>query len=332
MKNNNRWLGITCSRNEADFIESFIRGNSRYIDKFVIVDDSTDNTVDILKRLRKEGFDIEVIVQKGIVSDQKVKTNWMFQKFADPNKFSAVIPLDVDEIVVPKSAGDKKENIRLENAASFLDWVPFAPITLNWPNSAGGLAGSFVPTFNQIGRVKKILLPRSCLTNKGIIDLGAHNYHVDDKPSVEGVNSQLALAHFPIRSKEQLISKLATYMAAVRLKKKKAPSENLHYPELVKMIIRTDFSPGIGDLQVASALYGNYFDKKAYQLLTESVSEYAQLYRDSLSHVNLIYKDFAEVNLIRNLYQLSSELTDQLVTEFSISPKIDRHYRVRFKK
>jgi len=329
---NNRWLGITCSRNDGDFIESFIRGNSRYIDKFVIVDQSTDNTVEILKKLRSEGFDIEVIAQKGIVSDQKAKTNWMFKKFANPNKFSVVIPLDVDEIVVPKSATDTKDNIRLESAASFLDWVPFAPITPNWPISAGGLAGAFIPTFNEIGRVKKIFLPRSCLTNKGIIEIGAHNYHVDDKPSVVGVNSQLALAHFPIRSKEQLISKVATYLAATRLKKKKAPSESLHYPELAKLIIRTDFSPSIGDLQVASALYGNYFDKKAYPVLTEDGSESANFYTDSLSRFSLIYSDLAQVNLIRNLYQLSFELTDQLVTEFEINAKIDRPYRVPLKK
>ena len=157
----NKWLAITCSRDDGDFIESFIRGNSRYIDKFVIIDDSTDNTVEILKKLRSEGFDIEVIKQKGIVSDQKAKTNWMLQKYGDPKKFAAVVPLDLDEIIVPKSLTDTKDNIRLDNAASFLDCIPFAPVDLNWPNSNTSVSESFTVAFNELGHVKKIFLPRS---------------------------------------------------------------------------------------------------------------------------------------------------------------------------
>ena len=328
----NEWLAITCSRDDGDFIESFIRGNSRYIDKFVIIDDSTDNTVEILKKLRSEGFDIEVIKQKGIVSDQKAKTNWMFQKYGNPKKFAAVVPLDVDEIIIPKSLTDTKDNIRLDNAASFLDWIPFAPVDLNWPDSHKRVSESFTPAFNELGHVKKIFLPRSSLTKRGIIEIGAHNYHIDEQPSVSGVNTQLALAHFPIRSLQQLVSKLATKVVEVRLKKAKAPSEALHYNELVKMILRTDFSPTLIDLQYAAANYANYNDKNPLPLVTTNGITPGSFYRKSLDHINLRYNSLASVNLIKNLYQLSTELTDQLVTEFGIKPKIDRHYRVPFRK
>lgn len=328
----NKWLAITCSRDDGDFIESFIRGNSGYIDKFVIIDDSTDNTPEILKRLRGEGFDIEVVKQRGIVSDQKAKTNWMLQNYGNPNKFSAVLPLDVDEIIVPRSSNDTKDNIRLESQASFLDWIPFAPAALNWPVSDGGLMQSFTPTINELGHVKKIFLPRSSLTKRGLIEIGAHNYHIDEQPSVFGVNTQLALAHFPIRSLDQLVSKLATKVVEVRLKKAKAPSEALHYTELVKMIIRKDFSPALNDLQSAAANYANYDDKNPSALRTFDESTPPTFCSDSLTNVTLRYSDLGRVNLIRNLYQLSSELTDQLVNEFGIKPKIDRHYRVPFRR
>jgi hypothetical protein len=330
MKSNN-WLAITCSRDDGDFIESFVRGNSRYIDKFVIVDDSTDNTCETLKKLRLEGFDIEVIRQKGIVSDQKAKTNWMFQKYGNSKKFSAVIPLDVDEIIVPRTLADTKENIRLESSATFLDWVPFAPASLGWPQSAAELAKSFIPIINEIGSVKKIFLPGPSVTKKGVIEIGAHNYHIDGQQSVSGVNNQLALAHFPIRSVEQLVSKLATKVVEVRLKKNKAPSEALHYNELVKMIIRTDFSPTLNDLQSAAANYANYLDKSPAPTIQTNGAALASSFSESLPAINLVYNELAKVNLIRNLYQLSSELTDQLVTEFGIKPRIDRHYRVPFR-
>jgi hypothetical protein len=329
---NNKWLAITCSRDDGDFIESFIRGNSRYIDKFVIVDDSTDNTCEILRNLRKEGFDIEIIRKKGIVSDQKAKTNWMFQKYGNPSKFSAVIPLDVDEVIIPRSPTDNKDNVRIDSFPTFLDWIPFAPVSLGWPLADDGLAESFTPTMNEIGRVKKVFLPRASFTDRGVIEIGAHNYHVDGEPSVLGVNNQLALAHFPIRSVEQLVSKLATKVVEVRLKKAKAPGEALHYTELVKMIIRTDFSPSLHDLQSAAANYSNYSDKSGSPMDTAISVNPPISYSVSLPPVRLVYNDLARVNLIRNLYQLSSELTDQLVTEFAIRPKIDRHYRVPFRK
>ena len=327
-----KWLSITCSRNDGDFIEAFVRGNSRYIDKFVIVDDSTDNTVEILKQLRKEGYDIEIVVKRGIISDQKAKTNWMFQRFANPNKYSAVIPLDVDEIVIPKTPADTKDNIRLEGSASFLDWIPFVPTESNWPISAEGLRGAFLPAVDEIGRVKKIFLPLTSFIEKGVIEVGAHNYHIHEKPSVVGLNTQLGIAHFPVRSNEQLISKLSTYMAAVRLKKNKAPGESLHLPEIVKMVIRTDFSPTIGDLQSVAANYGSYLDKNNYSVRIEKCDELANNFVKSLDHINLRYNDLARVNLIKNLYELSTELTDQLVSEFGMKPKIDRHYRVPFRK
>ena len=329
----NKWLAITCSRDDGDFIEAFIRGNSNYIDKFVILDDSTDNTIEILKRLRREGFDIEVIQQKkkGGAFDQRAMTNWMFQKLAKPKNFSAVIPLDVDEIIIPKTPADTKENIQLESSASFLEWVPFAPVSLGWPlTTRDELRKSFVLTTNELGLVKKIFLPQSCFTSKGVIELGSHNYLVDGKPGVGKVNTQLALAHFPIRSNEQLVSKLAMRVTEVRLKKAKEPGEALHYPEIVKMLIRKEFSPAIEDLQSAAANYANYIDQKSKAKLNDETDKSHPPYLEALPTVDLRYNDLAKVRLVKNLYQLSSKLTDQLVMEFGIRAKKDQKYKVPF--
>jgi hypothetical protein len=328
----NKWLAITCSRNDGDFIESFIRGNSRYIDKFVIVDDSSDKTIEILKSLAREGFDIEIIKRKGIVASQQEKTNWMFQKYATRRRYSAVIPLDVDEIIVPRSPEDRKENIQLGIDASFLEWVPFAPASDSWPPLAESLAESFVPALNEIGLVKKIFLPRPALGNNGIIEVGAHNYFVDGRASVRELNTQLALAHFPIRSRDQLISKLATKASAIRLKKNKATGESGHYLELIRLIVRTHFLPTLSDLQMAAASYATYIDKQPAPMVTISGAQSSDFSVELLPSFELLYNDLAAVNLTENLYRLATELTDQLVQEFGIDPKVDRGYRVPFKK
>ena len=327
----NKWLAITSSRNDGDFIEAFIRGNSNYVDKFIIMDESTDNTKEILNRLRREGFEIEIIKLKGVVSGQKAKTNWMYRKFANPNNFSAVIPLDVDEIIIPKTPADTKENIRLESHASFLEWAPFAPASLGWPLATNNvLRKSFVLSTNELGLVKKIFVPKSCLIDKGVIELGAHDYRIDGKSGVSEVNTQLALAHFPIRSREQLVSKLAMKVAEVRLRTAKAPGESLHYRELVKMLIRTEFLPQLHDLQSAAANYANYVDQKSRATLEYETDLSDSFFLGALPSVDLRYNDLAKVNLAKNLYQLSSELTDKLVIEFGIKAKQDRKYRLPF--
>jgi hypothetical protein len=255
----------------------------------------------------------------------------MFQKFAKPKNFSAVIPLDVDEIIIPKNPADTKENIQLENSASFLEWVPFAPLSLGWPlTTRDELRNSFVLTTNELGLVKKIFLPRSCFTSKGVIELGAHNFMIDGKLGVGKVNTQLALAHFPIRSNEQLVSKLAMRVTEVRLKKAKEPGEALHYPELVKMLIRKEFSPAIEDLQSAAANYANYIVQKIKPTLWVEGENSHPPYLESLPTVDLRYNHLAKVSLVKNLYQLSSDLTDQLVMEFGIKAKKDRKYKVPF--
>lgn len=327
----NKWLAITSSRDDGDFIEAFIRGNSNYVDKFIIMDESTDNTIEILNKLRREGFEIEIIKHKGVVSNQKAKTNWMYKKFANPNNFSAVIPLDVDEIIIPKTPADTKENVRLESHASFLEWVPFAPVSLGWPLATNNvLRRSFVLSTNELGLVKKIFVPKSCLIDKGVIELGAHDYRTDGKSGLSEVNTQLALAHFPIRSREQLVSKLAMKVTEVRLKTAKEPGEALHYPELVKMLIRTEFSPPIDDLQSAAANYANYVDQKSRATLEYETDVSDAVFLGALPSVDLRYNDLAKVNLAKNLYQLSSELTDKLVLEFGIKAKQDRKYRLQF--
>ena len=54
---------ISCIKNEADLIEDFVRINSTFIDTFVFIDDSSDDTSLILKKLAHEGFKILLVEQ-----------------------------------------------------------------------------------------------------------------------------------------------------------------------------------------------------------------------------------------------------------------------------
>jgi hypothetical protein len=54
-------FSLTCSKNEEDIVEAFIRLNSRIVDTFIFFDSSTDSTREILSKLKNEGFNILVI-------------------------------------------------------------------------------------------------------------------------------------------------------------------------------------------------------------------------------------------------------------------------------
>lgn len=51
---------FTMVNNESEIIESFIRYNSNFVDKMVIIDNGcTDNTMEIVHLLQNEGYKID---------------------------------------------------------------------------------------------------------------------------------------------------------------------------------------------------------------------------------------------------------------------------------
>ena len=56
-------IGFSMVKNEEDIIENFIRWNMKFLDSLYIIDNnSTDGTVDIINHLISEGFNITLWV------------------------------------------------------------------------------------------------------------------------------------------------------------------------------------------------------------------------------------------------------------------------------
>ena len=63
-------------KNEADIIESFVRYNLNILDGMIILDNcSSDNTLEILNLLKKEGLNLYIIKDDDMDFDQTIKTN-----------------------------------------------------------------------------------------------------------------------------------------------------------------------------------------------------------------------------------------------------------------
>lgn len=329
----NRWLALTCSRNDGDMIEAFIRGNSHFIDQFVILDDSNDSTTRVLELLKKEGYDIVLLRHRGLVASQKDKINYMFQKFANPRKFSAAIPLDVDEILVPVGEATYKADMQHQGGPMFLKWLPFAPKQLDWVQDGAELADLFVGTSNQLNTVRKVFIPSKAFSKHGQIEVGAHNYFVEGATAVFDDNQELAIAHFPIRSRAQILSKVLTQISAVRIKKKKIQGESLHLPPMARFLldtkgrgIETELEQavrGLQMLQTMSAFYADFSPKKGHSFNSIVFNENSKL----LPQVRFKYREVGKVDLSDNLIRLVSELTERIVELDGIPIRDDKPYR-----
>jgi hypothetical protein len=322
--NSTRWLSVTTSRNDGDISEAFIRSNAALIDKFVILDDSTDSTPEILNALKGEGFDIELIKRRGIVADQAEKINFMVDTYADPSKFSAVIPLDMDEVLIPVQKGFLKDHAAAVQRPSFLPWYPFVPTATEFQVQGNYLKDAFRGASNTKGRIKKVFLPSASLSSQGKVFIGAHDYLISGQSQVHSESNLLAIAHFPVRSSRQLALKLITGLAALRLKKQRFKTEGHHLFEMRDLFVESSFSFTLQDLQKASAFYG--FLNKQNANSEVNFNEDHLLLPD----IDIKYSRHSSVNLEQNLFYLVEELVDQLESHPGSAPRLRPLDRFRF--
>jgi hypothetical protein len=320
---NNRWLSITCSRNDGDMVEAFIRGNSAFIDKFVIMDDSTDNTPQILELLTREGYDIEVIRRPGLVASQREKTNFMFQKYAKPKRFAAVIPLDVDEILVANQKGITKSDLENVNEAKFLPWIPYAPKTQGWTSATESLQECFVGTSNQLDTIRKVFIPAQSVSKSGLVEIGAHSYLLAGQPAVRGDHEVLSIAHFPVRTWEQIMSKVVTQLTAVRIKKDKLKGESTHLQGLARYLNAASNSKDLLSLQTIAAYYAAFTPGLGKNLEKIQFNDLGKL----LPNISLSYLDYAKVNLEANMLKIIDELIELIMAAQGITAKEDKPYK-----
>ncbi|HSO26395.1 MAG TPA: glycosyltransferase family 2 protein, partial [Methanobacteriaceae archaeon] len=94
-------LSISMVKNEADIIESFVRYNMNFLDEMIILDNySSDNTLEILNLLKKEGLNLQILKDDDNDFDQTIKTNLLLSKAVHEFNADIIVPLDADEFLI----------------------------------------------------------------------------------------------------------------------------------------------------------------------------------------------------------------------------------------
>lgn len=201
-------------KNAADVIETCIRGNSWLIDQFVFLDNmSTDRTVEILHSLQAEGFNIEIINDTEIQHAQAKKMDnlcaYVYEKY--PSDF--IIPLDDDEIIIPAN-----ETISMDDAKTSLDslsrdslyyvsWRVYIPTDYD-DNAEINVAKRQTFCFSDtVSTHNKVIIPSALTREEGFHILDGNHAAIFSREHGNFLFPDLKLAHFPIRSEEQIKSK-----------------------------------------------------------------------------------------------------------------------------
>ena len=246
-------------KNAADIIESMIRANALWVDHFVFCDNmSTDRTVEILSALREEGIPIEVLPDTEQSHLQKEKTLKLLHYVKEQYKPDFIMPLDDDEILIPSdgsSFADMRDNI--------LGLDPTMLYYINWrnyiPTEEDETAEICIPRRmrfcfdDEPEMTKKVLIPAALITED--FTIGDGNHFADGK-DIRGrvLLADLHIAHFPVRSPEQIAAKAVVGWMNILSIPDRAEGLAYHWERMYK-VVKNGRLPSVELMQAMCTLY-----------------------------------------------------------------------------
>ena len=230
-------------KNEEDIIESFVRYNMNIFDGMVISDNcSNDQTLFILKKLKEEGYNIDILEDKNKTFNQVEKRNELLNYTIKKYKPDFVFPLDADEFISTYKGINPREIIeKLETNKLYK--LKMENYILNGKESDD----LFIPNKIQNLRIckdnsaynYKCFIPKGIMKKDMNLAMGSHTIFNKDNSKEEDsiINKDLFLAHYPVRSSEQIMIK--TIMGRLNYTRLHSREEGLgfHQFEIIDEII-----------------------------------------------------------------------------------------------
>lgn len=232
-----RLIGITMLRNEADIVEAFVRHNLSILDGLVAVEHaSVDGTHEILQALCAEGLPLTILRDLAPAFFQAERMTALARQLFAQQCADFVFPIDADEFlkVASRSELDRVLADVPRGSNAVMHWQTYVPTSALAPNDMPRL----------IARRKaeahgsyKCIVARVFVERPGWY-VASGNHLVGDQgsdrptPHLRLPQHVAALAHFPVRSAEQLERKVVLGHLAHRAARPRNDRLASHWSEL----------------------------------------------------------------------------------------------------
>lgn len=202
-------MSITRVKNEGDIIEAFVRHTLRAVSKMFISDNgSTDDTLSILYRLKQEGCSIEVEQDPSVGYRQAMRTTDVAQLACAKKDVDWILPLDTDEFVTSSKLHEALP--RFADTPVSLCVVSYVPTADDDPREALVLRRIRHRLSREPRPIRKVAVPAALMASEdAYFTTGNHAFVHRGKVIKPRDCETVKLAHFPIRSVEQAMAKVA---------------------------------------------------------------------------------------------------------------------------
>ena len=229
-------VGLCVAKNESDIIEAMVRHNLCYLDALHVVDnDSADSTQDILAALSEEFPDRltwESDPRTGHL--QTAIMNAALGPLLTRTAAAQIVLLDADEFLRADPVVFR-EGLLAAGRPVLLPWVTYVPTKDDDASVLNPIERIAHRRSRERPQFHKTTVPTH-LVGKVRIMSGNHSLRgagEDVAITVDG----LSLAHFPVRSAEQLTSKVLIGAWNMRLRAKRGLSEGYHWHALASKVL-----------------------------------------------------------------------------------------------
>lgn len=198
-----RSVGISIVRNEADIIEMFVRYHVAIFDKLYVIDhNSKDDTRSILDKLTAEGLPLVVLTEEIAWHCQAEAMTALARNVWKWDRPDWIVPLDADEFLVNCNFDDMPHGEHV----FFPVWHNYTPTEYDDPNESNVLRRIKYKNSKINTNQHKVIIPAYLMGIEGTyLPEGNHElYYKDGTPVSYSLAKDAYIAHFPVRSVEQV--------------------------------------------------------------------------------------------------------------------------------
>lgn len=237
--------GVAMVRNEADILESWVRYHVQVLDGLLVADHaSVDSTWEILRQLESEGLPIEPMrLDRADYDQARVMTDLARQAVSRGADW--VFPVDGDEFLHFRTTDPRRWlSGRDGDSPIALTWQTYIPRHDDPSGEMNPLLRITWRLEKESRRYDKVILPRQMLMNESVsVARGSHALLEGDNPLPSATGpSDWAMAHFPVRSVEQLARKVFVGWIASLAQPERTPRTSYQWRKWFHYLIDHDMA------------------------------------------------------------------------------------------